>query len=208
MKPNRTSGNHFFVLKTVTSFCIIIGMQSCMFISHYSRIRVENDTVKSTKRIRKEIYYNKAQEKDTPFYYAKQTFLKEFHENRDISYTVFDVLVMSTRSYNLEDKVYLMINDEVFPITFDRMEAENSTLISEDKKSVMTADSTEVSVVTGYTQYSRKNFKIAYALNEQIIKKLLQADDVRFRYYSGPNMITTKMKQGDLRQLKKLIAVA
>lgn len=187
-------------------FTFILAVQSCV-TTHRTRIIVEHDTVKSSKRLKKEFYYRRALEKDSPFFSAKQTIIKEIKSDNEITYTVYDILSMSTSSYNLEDTMYLILGDEVIPINIDYQKTENSSRISEDTGSILAADSSKVSVVTGYTQYKWKNIQISYKLSSEIINKISNSDEVNLRYYSGPNMITIRMNYYDLKRLKKMIVM-
>lgn len=71
----------------------------------------------------------------------------------------------------------------------------------------MAADSTYRTVVAGYSQQHSKITKFQYQLSPDIILKIRDADDIHFRYYSGPKMITVKPKRKTIRKIKELIVM-
>lgn len=183
---------------------IISTMQSC---AKRKSIRVEYDEVKSTKRIIKNFNYFKVLEKRTPLFAVKQTILKELKPNNEITYTVYDNLLMSPQALNLENQLFLILGEEIIPIDIDELQIEHSSKIKEDTGTILAADSTKVSIVKGYSQENRKYYKISYQLNTEIIEKISQSNEIFFRYYCGPSMLTTALKDNKLAKLKKMIAM-
>jgi hypothetical protein len=84
-------------------------------------------------------------------------------------------------------------------------EYENTKEIEEKKEDVMTSDSTSISVVTGYSENNRKITRFSYELPDHVIAKIKDADQVIFRYYSGPDMLTITLKGIKISKLKQLI---
>ncbi|WP_157501488.1 hypothetical protein [Echinicola vietnamensis] len=166
---------------------------------------VEHDEVKDQSRVRRNFIYKDAEEKASPFYHAKQTILKETHSAGSPVYSSYDVISMSANSYPMEKEIYLLIDQTIYPISVESITAENKTHIQEDTDDIMAIDSTEVTIVTGYNQYNSIKYKLHYSLSSEIIHHISTAEKVRFRYYAGPEMITLKMTNGNIRKLKKLI---
>lgn len=185
---------------------ILFSFSSCMTIQKRGLI-VEDDLVKSSKRIKKEFYYQNVLEKNSGLISVKQTILKELMPNAEPIYTFYDKLTLSSDSYRIENKIYLILENDIIPILIEAQETDILSKISEDTGSIKTSDSTQVTVVTGYSQNDRKIIKIKYTVDPDIIKKMNNSSEVKFRYYAGPNMITIRLKGSNLRNLKKLIAM-
>lgn len=198
-----------YILQICLPIFIILTFQSCFIIKikQNNEIRVEYDAVKSTKRLTKNFYYYRPLEKRTPLYSVKQTILKEIKPEEEITYTVFDNLRMSPQAHNLENQMFLILGNEIIPIDIKEIQIENSSNITEETGTILAADSTTVSVVTGYSQQNSKHYKISYQLTTDIIGKISRADEVLFRYYCGPNMITTALRESKLNRLKEMIVM-
>jgi hypothetical protein len=136
-----------------------------------------------------------------------QTIIKEINARDEVTYTAYDVLTLSSSSFRPDDKVFVIVDNEPFQMTIKRNEYENFKSISEDKKDIMAADSSSVSVVTGYSESSGKIARFSYEIPEEVISKIKVANQILLRYYSGPSMITVKPGGGNLKKLKKLIDI-
>jgi len=189
---------------------VILILQSCRTtrkLSVYNEIKTEFDQVKSTKRLTLKFYHYNPIEKRTPLYNIKQTILKEVKPDNEIAYTVYDHLTMSTNAHNLENQLYLILDEEAIPINMDNLQVEHSSKISEDKDTILASDSTRVSVVKGYTQQDRKHFKISYQLSNETMDKISRANEVNFKYYCGPQMLTIALNEIKLNRLKEMAAM-
>jgi hypothetical protein len=175
--------------------------QSCLSIN---KIIEENDIVYSTKRIELK-YFCHDHNRLSPLLYLEQSVIKEIKANNEISYTVYDVLSLSSSSFKLENKVFIIIDNAVFPMTIDSKEYENSKTISENIEDVRTSDTTKVSVVTGYSENNKKITRFSYKLSDEIITMIKKSNQVFFRYYTGPSMLTVRLKEKNLRKIKYLI---
>ena len=188
----------FFIILTFTA------MHSCSF--RLKRVFVENDSTQSLKRVRAELYHTRDQERRTPFYSSVQTILKEDSAGLATRYKVYDVLRLNPNAFNLNDTIYVLVDGKSTPLTIESMQVENFSHLSEDTETMLTADSSKVSVITGYKQHQVKVFKISYELCAEVIEKIKQAEDIRFRYYAGPNMITLRVRGRNMNTLQKVIA--
>ncbi len=198
--PKIASLNYYVVI-----FLTLILLQSCDALTG---ITVENDVVKSSKRMKMVFSYVYTQERHSPLQEIKQTVLKEFNAENETTYSVYEVLLMDKDTHPLNKELYVIIDGEVNQIQLKSLESEDDTSLSEKKKDILTADSTKVSVVTNYSLNSRKKFKISYMLNNELIEKMKNSNEVKFRYYAGPDMITTKLNSLNLSRFKKLIAAS
>lgn len=190
--------------KVLIAFCLFISPVLFIACGTSMQIIEENDVVYSTKRI--SLNYNLRMDYfRSPISMIRQSIVKEINQYKDITYTVFDQISMSSTSFNLQQKVYLIVDNEVFTMTLNKIESEISENISEDKAEILTADSTTVSVVTGYSVNNTKNIRFSYNLPKEAINKIRQTNYVIFRYYAGPSMIDARLEGERLNLVKELI---
>lgn len=188
---------------------ILITLPGCfpfMLIALYEQdqVYVEEDQVKSSKRIHRQFNYYRALERNSPLTTVKQTILKVINES-NTNYFVYDRVTLRSGSYNISNDVYIIVDNQVFPLNITKNEFEHKRNIDEDTKNILAADSTHITVVTGYTEYNYNIYKLEYTLSPEIIEKLKDANEVNFRYYSGPHMITTRLSNYYLDRLKELL---
>lgn len=180
---------------------ICITFQSCFT---FNRIYSENDVVYSSRRFELK-YYVKDRDRRSPLYYFTQSIIKEINPQDEISYYAYDVLSLSGSSFKLDEKVFLLIDNEAYPMAVDKIELENVRSISENTGNISTSDSTSVSVVTGYSEDNRKIARFRYKIPAATMAKIKESDKFLLRYYSGPSMITVKPKNKSIRMIKQLI---
>lgn len=137
---------------------------------------------------------------------VEKTFVKETSADQSVNVKVYDVLKMSGSGFNLEDRAFLVIDQELFPLTINTKELEHSTSIDESHEDVKTSDSTSVSVVSGYSTNNLKITRLNYSLSAEITTKIQEANNVFFRYYAGPEMTTISIRYSDLKKLKEMLA--
>ena len=195
-KANYKSIIQSILITFILSFILV----SCRVTN---KIFVENDIVFSTKRIELKLTY-RDHDRRSPITYAEQSFIKEI-SNNVTTYKVYDILILTSLSYQVEDKVFIIIDNEVFAMVIDKKERENTKDIDEKKEDIATSDSTSISVVTGYSENNRKITRFSYRIPEKVIEKVKNTDNVLFRYYSGPNMLTLTLDGKKLKKLKQLI---
>jgi hypothetical protein len=175
--------------------------QSCV---PSNKIIEQDDVVYKTKRIELSYMIRDVQFR-SPLLYLKQSVVKEIKAYGTISYKVYDILTLTSSSFTLEDKVFLIVDNAVFPMVLEDKEFENTKTLTENKKDLLTSDSTTVSVVTGYSENDKKIARFSYRLNDEIVDKIKQSNEVIVRYYSGPSMISVPLNPKNLTQLKELI---
>lgn len=182
----------------VTLICITF--QSCFT---FNRIYSENDVVYSSHRFELK-YYVKDRDRRSPLYYFTQSIIKEINPQNEISYYAYDVLSLSASSFKPDEKVFLLIDNEAYPMVIDKMELENVRSISENTGNISTSDSTTVSVITGYSEDNRKITRFRYLIPAAAMARIKESDKFLLRYYSGPSMITVKPKKKSIRMIKQL----
>ena len=186
---------------------IIIGIYGCIGI-RTSRTFTENDIATSVYRVRKIFYTGRVEERKTPFAGLKQTFLKETDPAGTVTCKVYAVLAMEKGAYRIKDKIFLIVDGKAYPLTVEQEEPESYSETSTQTETITAADSSDVSVVTGYSLDEKKIFKMYYTLAPALIEKIGTARQVSFRFYSGPDMITVPYKGSQLKKLKTFLLQA
>ena len=182
---------------------VCIMLSSC---STYNKIYSDDDIVYSTKRFELK-YYCKDRDRRTPIYFFTQSIVKEVDQNNNVSYRAYDVLFLISPSFKLDEKVILIIDNKPYPMVIDRIELENVKTISENTTDIQTSDSTTVSVTTGYSENNKKITRFSYKIPVSTIMEIKKANQISFRYYSGPSMITVKPKKLSIKKIKELIDI-
>ena len=196
--PKRTLKGHTAVASLLAICSLIL---SCRVTN---KITVKDDVVYNSKRIELK-FIHKDYNNQSPLQYILQSIVKEIKSNNEISCKVYDVLNLNSTSFKLDDKVFYIIDDKVFPMPIEYKEIENSKIISENREDIQTSDSTKISVVTGYSENNSKITRFSYNLPTEAIAKIKDANRLVIRYYSGPDMINVKVKNRKLKKLKEMI---
>lgn len=164
----------------------------------------ENDIVKSSER-KKFIHQGAAREYNSPLLSLNQTIVHESSDYKNPKVYIYDILTLDSRSFRLDQKVYILIDEDAFHIDLEAIELDNFTSIQENNESIMTADSNYVDVVTGYNENNHNITRFSYVLQPDLVQKIQNADQVAFRYYAGPDMITVNLGTAKLQRLKKML---
>lgn len=168
-----------------------------------SRIYEKYDQVQAAKRYELDLNY-RISDRRSPMLNIEQSIVKEVNAQGS-NYTVYDVLVLSSMSYQVKNELYIIIDEEVFKPAVSSLEYENAREIQENTQEVIRADSSTVKVVTGYTENNKKITRFSYTLDKKVIERIRKANSVLFRYYAGPDMITIRLKGLKLNKVKSLI---
>lgn len=118
---------------------------------------------------------------------------------------IFDRIQLQANSFQLENRVYLILDGKPYQAKVEDVEYERLRKMEEKRKEVLTADSTKVSVITGYDRSETSLYKLTYSLSPETVEKIKTCNQLRFRYYAGPDMITTGMSRWQLNTLKKVL---
>jgi hypothetical protein len=138
-------------------------------------------------------------------YSQNVSIVKERNSDGEIIYTMYDIITMPYGSFDLSDKMYIVIDKKVIELKNTKFENGVFTKLNETTSSIMKADSSKVDVVTGYTEQHLKTYKMTRILDNEIIERIADASDVYLRYYAGPNLITSEIKSYKLGALKRMI---
>ena len=182
-----------FTLLTVTG---CVNLRSGIF--------VENDRVMKTRKVTYETYFVSNQRYEQS-YTQKITFLKETDRNSITNYTLYDVITLPVESFDLDDKMYIVADDNVINLPVSTQNQFNTKKINEKKNEILQSESTRITVVTGYDVVNKKTIQMTHPINDDILQKILQAHELHLRYYVGPNAINSEIKGTKLRNIKKWI---
>ncbi|MBN2484472.1 MAG: hypothetical protein JXB34_00725 [Bacteroidales bacterium] len=190
------------------SFCTALATISLLLFASgcatNNRLISETDIVYASKRSTLS-YTGKDKNRHSPLLYLDQSIVKEIRRDNSVEYTIYDVLALKSTSFNIEEKVFMLVDNEVFPMKIDKVEHEWAKNISEKTEDILTSDSTSISIVTGYSENNKKLARFSYKLSDEAILKIITSGELRFRYYAGPGMITVKLKKSTLKKFKALI---
>jgi len=192
---------NYKILHFISLLLIGLLFQSCLM---FQRIRIEDDIVNSSKRIKAEFNYRISQEWDSPLILLNQKIVKELKQNSEEQYKVYDFIQLRSNSFKLDNKVFIIVDNEPFRLEVDSYDSKMIPKLDEKRKEILTSDSTKVSVVTGYEENQIWDYRIVYSIDKAIIGKIKSSQNVMLRYYAGPDMITIKLDKYDLDILKKI----
>jgi len=99
----------------------------------------------------------------------------------------------------------MLINNQVFPLKIGHKEYEYAKQWKEDTDKVLKADSTQVTVVTGYSENNKKITRFKYNLSSELVSNIEKAKEISLRYYIGPDMVTLNIKGQRLARIQELI---
>lgn len=183
-------------------FLTVCTLQSCIL---FRSIIVEEDVVTSSSRIRTEFEYRHAKEWTSPLILVQQTIIRETGKDSLTGIRIFDRIQLESNSFQLENRVYLILDGKPYQAKVEDVEFERLRKVEEKRKEVLTADSTKVSVVTGYDRSETSSYKLTYSVSPETVEKIKTCSKLNFRYYAGPDMITTTMSSWELKTLKKVL---
>ncbi len=186
----------FLFLPFLAGGCLLIRM---------SRTFTEEDQATATVRTRKIYQFENVLERKTPFIHLKKTFYKVQDSSGNSTFYVYDVLTLDHGSFDIEEKLFMIIDGKSFALKGELQVPENFIATSTDTETIMTADSSEVEVVTDYSRNQWKHYRMHYSLDPVILEQIKNAREVLFRYYAGPDMMTVRMRGHRLRSLQKIL---
>ncbi|MDW3195389.1 MAG: hypothetical protein R8G66_23635 [Cytophagales bacterium] len=195
-------------MATFRLLCLSLLLTSCYSLQVTDGIQVREDIARGSTRLEWDIVYYFPIEPGTPLVKMYQSVVKEIDQDNESFYQFYDLLLFRPGSHELEKEAYLILDDRiVVTLDIDAFHRELSTKIDEETGKALNDDQEEISVVTGYSQITRKNYKVEYNLSQKVMDMVMDAESIQFRYYAGPDMITLPLSGYRLRQLKSLVAL-
>ncbi len=186
--------------RNLTFALLILLLNSCTL---QTQIISETDLVHNTERSQLKLNYP-SQRHYSPMSSAEQSIVK-ISSVDCTTYEVYDVIHLYGKSFNLKNEVYIIIDDQAYPLEINTIEREHVHEISENTENIMTADSSSISVVTGYSEDNRKISRVSYNLPQDFVDKMAKAEHVIFRYYAAPDMISLELKGYKLKRFKQFV---
>ncbi len=184
---------------------IILLLPSCMLIT-YSPIIKKTDKVKNIRTVRLKLNFLNAKEWRSPLVTSSKHFYKEISQGGNSSYFVYDILELKELSSTINDTIFLIIDEHIFPIKVQERQTYGKTIKRTKTDNILTSDSTTTTVITGYREENRMVEKIKYQLGNKEIEAIKNAKKLKFRYYSEPEMITIKISHLNLMRIKRFIS--
>lgn len=186
---------------------ILLLVVILIFCCACSKMRIidEYDEVKATKRIKTKYNFFKTEERCSPLSSIDQSILKQIDQNKNTSFTFYDAISLNRQVYELEDSIYLFVGNEIFASPIEFQEASEAINVTENTRHIMNADSVLVPVLTGLSIGKKRQFQIRYAVPSSVMHKIMNQDEIKFRYYFGQDMVTALLKGNDLNKLKRVI---
>ena len=179
---------------------------SCTMLN-YSRIEIRNDEIKKEKNVHLKGWHNRTVEWSTPLNSLSRHFYKKTNQKGVSEYYVYEVLKFNITSMPINDTIYLIADNEILPVRVEKLEIfakMERTPINED---IETSDSTKTTVITGYNEEYKQIQKIKYQLHEKEIRAIKNCKNLKFRYYSEPEMMTIILRAKHLKKLKQFISI-
>ncbi|MBP1663403.1 MAG: hypothetical protein H6Q19_543 [Bacteroidetes bacterium] len=164
-------------------------------------ITYQNDRVMGTTRYtwHETFYINQLNEQE---YEQDISLLKEIDENGQSTYTMYDIISIPLKSFDISNEMYIIINKEAIPFPLTLKER----LYDNDLKNGVNFPEKSSDAVQNYSINSMKVTRMIHPLDDELIEKISRAKAVYLRYYVGPEMITSEIKGIKLYSLKKLIS--
>ncbi len=183
-------------------FFASVLLQSCTVF--YNPILVENDIVLGKKRVSLELSFINNNWRSQS-YVQTLTFLKETGRDNITHYTMYDVIQLSSQSFDLEEQMYMLIDNEVVELQTVFENHQKNQQLNQKSTEILLADSTKQSVVTGYDVLNKKTIQMKHLLDEEHVDKMLKANIISLQYYTGPSMLKSDISGADLHRLKEWI---
>lgn len=177
-----------------------------MFWACAPTLYTEIDKVTGTRYVKCEIFLTNNDFRE-PGYSQKLIVVKEIKRGQKPVFNWYDVLTLSAQSFDVDTKeMYLIVDDEVFLLKDSQVKRLGERNVNEKKEEIMKADSTKVSVVTGYDVVQKNVYQMNHTISADIMNRILEAEEVTLRYTVGPQFINSEIMSRNLENLKKLIA--
>jgi hypothetical protein len=168
-------------------------------------VKMQYDEATNTKNFRWE--HRAAEMKlRSPLVYVDQAYVKQHHSDQSVTYRLYDVVVLHENEFRLNDQIFMLLDNSPITLVPERREDDNWRTRDAKREEILTADSTKISVVTGYQENNYRVTRLEYHLAPEVIEQIQAASSIQFRYYSGSHIITISLTTEKVNRLKKLFA--
>lgn len=194
-----------FQIASATLFSLLLFAASCTSPSFVQTIQTQYDNATDTKNYRWDhrVYDFNFR---SPLAYLEQSFVKQLDGKQAVQYRLYDVVALHADEFRLGDNIFILLDER--PISLHPLKREDDVRISRDveRDDILTADSTKISVVTGYSENKYRITRLEYLLTSETVNQIQATTTIQFRYYSGPNIITVSFSPEKVQRLKELLA--
>lgn len=189
-------------IRLLTVCMSFILLQACSLLG--GQMMKETDLVYGTSRLKLSMDYPFAEEMFSPLRSVSQTIIKEGLGTSSPSYTVYDIVELRKESFDLEDRVFLIADKQVFRMPIDNME---SFRLKEPRPAngVKGQDSIKVRSQGVFNVDYFKQTRFVYHWSDSVVAAVYNAQDVYIRYYAGPDMVTLHVDKYKLKKIKTMI---
>ncbi|MBX2969220.1 MAG: hypothetical protein KF803_07595 [Cyclobacteriaceae bacterium] len=194
-----------FKIASTTLFLLLLFAASCTSPSFTQTIQTQYDNATGTKNFRWNHRLHEFRWR-SPLVYIDQSFVKQLDGDEVAQYRLYDIVVLRANEFRLEDKMFMLLDEK--PVALQPRTREDDVMVSRDvdRDDILTADSTKISVVTGYNENNYRVTRLEYALSPEVVSQILTAASIQFRYYSGSNIITVSFSPEKVLRLKELLS--
>ena len=128
--------------------------------------------------------------------------LKEIDARQQVTYTMYDIISLPMKSFDVSNEMYIIIDNEVIPLSITLKER----LYDGNYGNKSNFPQQNPPAETAYDLTNSKVTRMIHPLSDEMIELITTARRVYLRYYVGPNMITSEIKGAKLYSVKKLIS--
>lgn len=170
-----------------------------------SKFEQDYDRVRQTYRARQNFFHYRSEERLVYFMSLQQSILNEMDNTGAKTLRIYEQMNMSLSGYAPNNEMFMLTENEIIKIPLKEVKPELYRGMTEERSDILTSDSTKVSVVTGYSEFQRRLYRYEYQLEPALLDVIVNAQELSFRYYAGPDRITVRYTPAQLKKLKALI---
>ncbi len=184
---------------------IVLSFFSCSLFSRYNTV---NDEFKHTiTHTYSQVLYSN--DNDFRFTTAKLIYERKVGQNQE-ELNIYFTLNRDINSYLIDSKAFVKANYQVYEITlFDlssefRTKNESSTTSNTLKESVRDTTKVRTETKTETKNYDWYDDRFVIRCTPEMINSIRQTNELIFRFYSGPELLTYKLTGSTLKNVQKL----
>ena len=163
------------------------------------------DAAKGTNRIKETFDGLRTTDFSNEFLNARKVVTKEVESDGTAHYKFFDLISLRDQSFPIEKEIYIVAGEKSVKVVADYFSSDRIYNINENTDTILASDSSEVEIVTGYDQVRKREIKMSYEIDASLAKSMAEADEVLFRYYAGPEIMTFVFRNNRLRRLREVL---
>lgn len=134
----------------------------------------------------------------------EQNVLREERQGQKATYTVYDKFIHGQNGFSLEEKAFIIIDEKAYALEVQESRSYVTSSLKKNEESMLTSDSTQVTVVTDVSKEYKDNFELISIIPDDAINALASSENVSFQYYAGPDMLRFDLREAQLEKFKFL----